>query len=64
MQNLSSAAVVIGALRVKSLQASGGFCCLLHFANCLDPDQDQQNVSSVLDPNCLTLIVFQILLTL
>ena len=50
-----SAAVVIGALRVKSLQASGGLCCLLHFANCLDPDQDQQNVGSVLDPNCLTL---------
>ena len=28
------------------------------FANSLDPDQDQKNVSPDLDPNCLTPIVF------
>ena len=26
-----------------------------NFANCLDPDQDRQNVGPDLDPNCLTL---------
>ena len=31
-------------------------CCLLTaFANCLDPDQAQQNVGPDQDPNCLTL---------
>ena len=36
--------------------ASGDLCRLLVvFANSLDPDQDQQNVSPDLDPNCLTL---------
>ena len=40
----------------NSLHASGEFCCLLiTFANSLDPDQDQQNVGSDLDPICLTL---------
>ena len=28
------------------------------FANSLDPDQDQQNFSTEMDPNRLTLIVF------
>ena len=47
-QNLSSAAVVIGALRIKVLYkalpntillANGDFCRLpITFANCLDPD--------------------------
>ena len=32
------------------------FCHLLiTFANSLDPDQDRQNISPDLDPNCLTL---------
>ena len=31
---------------------------LITFANSLDPDQDRQNVSPDLDPNCFTLIVF------
>ena len=44
---------------VNSLPASGNFFCLLIiFTNCLDLDQDQQNVGADLDPNCLTLIVF------
>ena len=31
-------------------------CCLLiTFANCLEPDQDRQNVDPDLSPNCLTL---------
>ena len=35
---------------------SRDFCCLLiTFANGLDPDNDQQNVSPDLDPNHLTL---------
>ena len=35
--------------------------CLLTItsANSLDPDQAQQNVGPDLDPNCLTLMVFQ-----
>ena len=36
------------------LFASGDFCRLLKiFENNLDPDQDRQNVSPDLDPNCL-----------
>ena len=39
---------------LNSFLASAKFCCLLKtFENCLDPDQDRQN----LDPNPLTLIV-------
>ena len=39
--------------------ACGHFCHLLKtFANSLDQDQDQQNVGPDLDPNCLTLLVF------
>ena len=35
------------------------FCCLqITFANSLDPDQDQQNVSPDLDPKFNTLVVF------
>ena len=55
-QNLSSAAVVIGALRVKSFLASGDFCCLLiTFINSLDLDQDPQNIGPGLDLSRLTL---------
>ena len=44
----------------NSFFARGNFCCLLiTFANSFDPDQDQQNVSPDLDPNCLTLLVFR-----
>ena len=40
----------------KSLPACAGCCGLLiTFANSLYPDQDRQNVSPDLDPNCLTL---------
>ena len=40
----------------NSFHASGDFCCLLiTFANSLDPDQDQQNVGTDLDQNCVTL---------
>ena len=40
----------------NSLPASGKFCRLLIiFANNLDPDQDQQNVTPDPNPNCLTL---------
>ena len=55
-KNLSSAAVVNGALRVNYFLASGNFCRpLITFANSLDPDQKRQNVVSDLDPNRLTL---------
>ena len=55
-QNLSSAAVVIGALRVNSDLDSGDFCHLLiTFSNSLDPDQDRHAVGPDLDPNRLTL---------
>ena len=40
---------------INSSHASGDFCRLLiTFANSLDPDQDRQNVSPDLDPDCLT----------
>ena len=32
---------------------------LIAFANSLDPDEARQNVGPDLDPNCLTLMVFQ-----
>ena len=35
------------------------FGLLITFANSLDPDQDRQNVSPDLDPNCLTHIIFR-----
>ena len=36
------------------LPASGDFYCLLiSFANCLNPDQDRENLNPDLDPNCL-----------
>ena len=55
-QNLSSAAVVIGALRVNYFLASGEFCGLrITFANSLDPDQDRHSVGPDLDSNRLTL---------
>ena len=42
----------------ESNHASSNFSRLLiTFANSLGPDQDRQNVSPDLDPNCLTLIV-------
>ena len=41
---------------INSLLASCDFYrLLLTFANSLDPDKDQQNVSPDLDPNYLTL---------
>ena len=41
-------------VRVRFLHASSNFCSLLiTFANCMDPDQDQQNVDPDLDPYCL-----------
>ena len=58
LQNLSSAAVVIGTLRVKK----EGVTCfrinslpLITFSNILDQDQAPQYVGPDLDPNCLTL---------
>ena len=40
----------------NSLHASGEFCRLpIAFCKQLNPDEDQQNVSLDLDPNCLTL---------
>ena len=54
--DLSSAAVVIGALRINSFLVSGDFCCLLiTFINSLDQDQDSQNIGPGLDPSRLTL---------
>ena len=48
-----------GVLKVNSFLAIGYFCCLpITFASSFDPDQDQQNVSPDLDPNCFTLSVF------
>ena len=45
-------------LGVNSFLARGYFCYLLKaFVNSLDPDQDQQNTSSDLDPNHLTVLV-------
>ena len=60
-QNLSSAAVVIRALRVNNLYSSlisellssADNCTLKKFANSLDPDQNRQNISPDLNPNCL-----------
>ena len=52
-QNLSSAVVVIGALRVNFLTPH---CCLLiTIAIILDQDQARHFVRPDLDPNCLTL---------
>ena len=54
-QNLSSAAVVIRVnnfLLLPPLLVN--FCLpLKKFANSLDPDQNRQNISPDLDPNCL-----------
>ena len=42
-------------LTLSYFLASDDFCCLLiTFANSLDPDQAQQNISPDLDSNCLT----------
>ena len=44
----------------SSFHACGIFCYLLiTFANSLDEDHFKQHVGLDLDPNCLTLIVFQ-----
>ena len=52
-QNLSSAAVRIGTLRVK-FELFAYLCRLLiTFANRLDPDQAQYFVGLALDPICL-----------
>ena len=40
------------------IASSDFFRLQIIFANSLDPDQDQQNVGSDLDPNRLTLIEF------
>ena len=43
-------------LILSSFLACGDLISLLTaFANCLDPDQDRQNVGPDLDQNCLTL---------
>ena len=60
-QNLSSAAVVIGALRVKwiadffskSTFLKNYFGNTIRVSNGLDPDQDQHSVGPDLGPNCL-----------
>ena len=55
-QNLSSAAVVIGALRVNSFSTSCNFFTILiatltvTVANSLGPDQARQNIQTDLDP--------------
>ena len=55
-QNLSSAAVMIGALMVNFFLARGNFYHLLiAFANSLEPDQEGQNVGPDLDPKPFTL---------
>ena len=55
LQNLSSAVVVIGTLRVNSFQAGANFCRLLiTFANNLEPGQADKMLGLNLDPNCLT----------
>ena len=41
------------------MPARGNFCCLFIFESSLDPDQAQQVVGLELDPNYLTLKVFQ-----
>ena len=61
LQNLLSAAVVIGALRVKNLTlsllvATNFGCLLITIANSLDLDQDRQNISPVMDPNYFALV--------
>ena len=33
-------------------------CCMITFANSLDPDQARRNVGPDLDPNCVTLMVY------
>ena len=59
-QNLSSAAVVIGVLRVNSFLVSSGFCrLLLTFSNSFSPDQDRHCVGPYLDVKMFdTLMVF------
>ena len=52
----------IECLRVplNSYLASNDFCCpLKFFENSFDPDQDRSSFGPDLEPNCLTLIVFQ-----
>ena len=45
-----------GTLIFNSFSVSCNCChMLITFANSLDPDQDRQNVSPHLGPNCLTL---------
>ena len=53
---LSSADNLFKQVGPRSRPLLATFCLLLiTFSNRLDPDQDQQNVSPNLDPNCLTL---------
>ena len=55
-QNMSSAAVMIGALVVNFFLARGNFYHLLiAFTNSLEPDKEGQNVSPDWDPNPFTL---------
>ena len=53
-QGFSQKVVSTSCFVIKSLLARGDFCCLLIFANNLDPDQARQNVGPDLNPNCLT----------
>ena len=47
---------MISHTKINAFLAGGDFCHLLiHYANSLDPDQDQQNVGPDLDPKRLTL---------
>ena len=44
---------------VNSFLASGNvFHLLITFANSLNPDQDRQNISPNLDPNCLVIDIY------
>ena len=48
---------IMNAGHINSLPVSGNFCRLpITFANSLDPDLACQNIVTVLDPNCLTLM--------
>ena len=51
--NYSQQNIVLDVLPINTFLASNHFCSLLiNFANSLEPDQDQHNVGSDLDPNC------------
>ena len=53
-QGFSQKVVSTSCFVFNPLLAWSDFCCLLIFANNLNPDQARQNVGPDLDPNCLT----------